>query len=284
MFNTTELQISAFVELLSERCRQTYGALREDYPNIVSWAGRMALEVISQTDALYHNVEHTILVTLVGQEMLRGKHLKEGGVSPDDWLHTMLALICHDIGYVRGVCRQDTATEVATGIEGRTVALPPGSTDAALMPYHVDRGKLFVEERFGSAALSRHLIDVARIKRNIEQTRFPVPADEDPKESTGYPGLVRAADLVGQLCDPGYLRKIPALFYEFHETGINKQLGYETPADLRRNYPQFYWKGVYPFIQEGLRCLSHTQEGKQMKANLYANVFVVEHEAERANL
>jgi hypothetical protein len=244
----------------------------------------MALEVIAQSDALYHNVEHTIMVTLVGQEMLRGKHLKEGGVSPDDWLHTMLALICHDIGYIRGVCQTDTATEVATGIGGGMAALPPGSTDAGLMPYHVDRGKLFVEERFGSAALSKHLIDVGRLKENIEHTRFPVPADEDAQDSTGYPGLVRAADLIGQLCDPSYLRKIPALFYEFQETGINKQLGYATPADLRRSYPQFYWKSVYPYIQEGLRYLSYTQEGKQMKANLYANVFVVEHEADRANL
>jgi hypothetical protein len=284
MFNTTELQIAAFVNLLEDRCRQTYGALREDYPNIVSWAGRMALEVIAQSDALYHNVEHTIMVTLVGQEMLRGKHLKEGGVSPDDWLHTMLALICHDIGYVRGVCRQDTPTEVATGIAGKTAALAAGATDAGLMPYHVDRGKLFVEERFGHSALSKHLIDVERIKLNIEHTRFPVPATEDPREAAGYPGLVRAADLIGQLCDPGYLRKIPALFYEFQETGISRELGYTSPADLRRSYPQFYWKGVYPYIQDGLRYLSYTQEGKQMKANLYANVFVVEHEADRATL
>jgi hypothetical protein len=284
MFNTTELQITAFVGLLEERCRQTYGALREDYPNIVSWAGRMALEVISQTDAPYHNVEHTILVTLVGQEILRGKHLKEGGVAPDDWLHTMLALICHDIGYVRGVCRDDKAGIVATGVDGKTATLPPGATDAALLAYHVDRGKLFVEERFGSSALSKHLIDVRRLKENIEHTRFPVPAGEDPKESAGYPGLVRAADLIGQLSDPNYLRKVPALFWEFQETGINKELGYQTPADLRRSYPQFYWSSVYPYIQEGLRYLSYTQEGKQMKANLYANVFTVEHEAERANL
>ena len=61
----------ADVNRLEDRCRQTYGGLRPDYPNIVAWAGRMALEVIAESDALYHNAEHTILVTLVGQEMLR---------------------------------------------------------------------------------------------------------------------------------------------------------------------------------------------------------------------
>jgi hypothetical protein len=278
MFNTTELQIAAFAELLADRCRQTYGVLRPDYPNILSWAGRMALEVISETDALYHDVEHTILVTLVGQEMLRGKHIKEGGVSPEDWLHTLLALVCHDIGYVKGACREDTATEFATGRDGRMVALPEGATDASLTPYHVDRGMLFVTQRFQDHGLIKGLIDVDRLKQNIEHTRFPVPADEDSRSTAGYPALVRAADLVGQLGDPGYLRKIPALFHEFQETGVNERLGYRTPADLRRGYPQFYWKGVYPFIQEGLRYLSYTFEGRQMRANLYANVFTVEHE------
>jgi hypothetical protein len=238
----------------------------------------MALEVIAETDALYHNVEHTILVTLVGQEMLRGKHLKEGGVSPEDWLHSIMALVCHDIGYVKGVCREDTGTQFTTG-KGQMVTLPPGATDAALSPYHIDRGKLFVEQRFRNNGLSG-LIDVEAIKRNIEDTRFPVPAGDDRKDFGGYPALVRAADLVGQLCDPSYLRKIPALFHEFQETGINETLGYGSPADLRRGYAQFYWKGVYPYVKDALRYLSYTQEGKQMRANLYANVFVVEHEVE----
>jgi hypothetical protein len=38
------------------------------------------------------------------------------------------------------------------------------------------------------------------------------------------------------------------------------------------------WNGVYPYIQDALRYLSLTQQGKQIIANLYSNVFVVEHE------
>ena len=34
----------------------------------------------------------------------------------------------------------------------------------------------------------------------------------------------------------------------------------------------------YPYIRDGLRYLSLTQQGKQIIANLYSNVFVVEHE------
>jgi hypothetical protein len=276
MFNATEILIDTFVQNLRDGYRRTYGGWKTDYEDIIGWAGSMALENIANSDALYHNVEHTILVTLVGQEILRGKHIREGGISCEDWLHCIISLLCHDIGYVKGVCRHDRDWErlYSTGRDGGMVSLPPGASDASLTPYHVDRAKLFIEERFGG----HKLIDAQVVKRNIELTRFPVPAAEDHQDTYHYAGLVRAADLIGQLSDPRYLKKITSLYYEFEETGVNKALGYQHPGDLRRNYAKFYWNGVYPFIKDALRYLSLTQQGKQVIANLYSNVFVVEHE------
>ncbi|MEM6752830.1 MAG: Npun_R2479 family HD domain-containing metalloprotein [Cyanobacteria bacterium P01_C01_bin.38] len=277
MFNATEVLIDAFVNRVREGYHRTYGSLKTDYQDIIAWVGSMALENIANSDALYHNVEHSISVTLVGQEVLRGKHIREGGVSSEDWLHFIISLLCHDIGYVKGVCRQDREEEslYATGKDEAMISLPLGASDASLTPHHVDRAKLFIDERFGG----HKLIDSEVIKSNIELTRFPVPAAEDHQETNNYAGLVRAADLIGQLSDPRYLKKITSLFYEFEETGMNKILGYNNPADLRNNYPKFYWNGVYPYIKDGLRYLSLTQQGKQIIANLYSNVFVVEHES-----
>lgn len=276
MLNPTSLIIDNFLDQLRLGYTRTYGSFKSDYGDIIAWAGSMALENIANSDALYHNVEHTIYVTLVGQEILRGKHLREGGVYCEDWLHFMISLLCHDIGYVKGVCRQDRSAErlYATGEGDTMICLPPGATDASLTPYHVDRGKRFIEERFGT----HRLIDAYEIQCNIELTRFPVPSDGDHADTVNYPGLVRAADLIGQLSDPRYLQKIPALFYEFEETGVNKTLGYRNPGDLRANYPSFFWNVVSPYIQTALRHLELTQEGKQIIANLYANVFRVEHE------
>ena len=276
MFDATQLIIDRFVQELREGYRRTYGGWKPDYADIIAWAGNMALENIANSDALYHNVEHTILVTLVGQEIMRGKHIREGGISCEDWLHGIISLLCHDIGYVKGVCRQDRPLDnlYATGINGEMIKLSPGSSDASLAPYHVDRGKQFIQERFGY----HKLIDAPTIQRNMELTRFPVPNDEDHQDKGNCPGLVRAADLIGQLSDPRYLKKIGALYYEFEEIGTNKSLGYRHPGDLRLNYAKFYWNVVYPYIDEGLRYLELTQEGKQILANLYANVFVVEHE------
>lgn len=274
MFNATELLINDFVKQLTAGYKRTYGGYKHDYAEIIAWAGSMALENIANSDALYHNVEHTILVTLVGQEILRGKHIRSGKVSPEDWLHFMISLVCHDIGYVRGLCKEDGDGKYATGINNCLVNLPQGASDASLTPYHVDRAKLFVLERFGDHTL----INAEAIAENIELTRFPVPATTDRQDTSSYRGLVRSADLIGQLSDPRYLNKIGALYYEFEETGVNKVLGYNHPGDLRRNYPKFYWTSIYPFVKDALYYLSLTQHGQEIVAHLYANVFVVEHE------
>ena len=107
------------------------------------------------------------------------------------------------------------------------------------MPYHVDRSKLFVLDRLAKSKL----LDAIRIANAIECTRFPAPLGVDNRDNEEGM-LVRAADLIGQLGDPHYLRKANALYYEFDEVGMNKQLGYTSPADLIDLYPKFYWGSV----------------------------------------
>ena len=97
-FNVTSLLVEKFTEELKKAYEHTYGNLNTNYKEIICWAANMALGIISNSDALYHNVEHTIHVTLVGQEILKGKHIREGGVSSEDWLHCIISLLCHDIG------------------------------------------------------------------------------------------------------------------------------------------------------------------------------------------
>lgn len=277
MLHLQKIIITSFVEELKRAFLQNYGFLEPDYPDILAWSCHLALENISNCNALYHNVEHTIMVTAAGQEILRGKHMLDGGITPQDWLHITLALLCHDIGYVRGLCRADNGNVIATGIGDEVIEIPPGGTDAALAPYHVDRGKLFIRERFGGKVLID--ADIDTITSYIEMTRFPIPPDSAfHQDTTSYGALVRAADFIGQLGDPGYLRKIPALFYELEETGANERTGYQNPASMRQSYARFYWRMVSPYIQEGLRCLRVTHEGKQWIASLNSHIFAVEHE------
>ena len=275
MFNPTQIVIETFVSELKLTYERTYGLLEPSYPGVIGFVARLSLENISSSDAAYHDVNHTIMVTSVGQEILRGRHLSVGGVTPQDWLHFIVSLLCHDIGYVRGVCRGDGDGLYVTNLAGDKVSLPEGATDAALTPYHVARSKLFVRERFGKIGLSQ--INSSQIEANIEHTRFPVPQDEEHAPTGDLPGLLRAADLIGQLADINYLRKTSALFNEFRETGMSEVLKYQSAADLRANYPQFFWQVVRPYIEDALRYLRVTQDGKLWIANLYANVFSMEH-------
>ena len=115
-----------------------------------------------------------------------------------------------------------------------------------------------------------------RIASAIEFTRFPVT---EPTERPNHPVeamLVRAADLIGQLGDPSYLRKANALFCEFRETGVAKTLGYASPADVIEKYPDFFWRSVSPYIAPAVQFLEVTVEGRTWLAHLYANVFRAE--------
>src|SRR5262249_2340315 len=111
--------------------------------------------------------------------------------------------------------------------------------------------------------------------RAIEYTRFPLP--NEPEDTNNEEGsLVRAADLIGQLGDPHYLRKTNALYYEFEEAGMNRQLGYTSAADLRDQYSQFYWRSISAHIQTAIRYLNVTSRGRQWIAGLYSNLLLAE--------
>jgi hypothetical protein len=51
MFNPKIVVIEAFVDRLEQAYLKTYGRLDPDYPGILSWAGRMILECIADSDA-----------------------------------------------------------------------------------------------------------------------------------------------------------------------------------------------------------------------------------------
>lgn len=274
--NPTNLVIDALCAELNEGYRSIFGDHSPQHPQVACSAVRLALGHLSNTDALYHDIQHTVQVTLAGQEILRGLHMAKH-IEPDDWLHFMVSVLFHDTGYVRGACSGDTHNSFVVDTEGNRVTPPRGASDAWLTPYHVERSKMFVRER----GKDLPLVDVERVAAAIEHTRFPVPEAAEYQATDSEPGLVRAADLIGQLGDPLYLRKINNLFHEFVETGAAESLGYATSADLADDYPNFFWESVRPYIGDALRYLQMTPEGKQWVANLYGHVFSVEHNLRR---
>lgn len=272
MLQPISLLADTFARHLMRGFEDCFGTRAPRHAELIGEAARLAVERLSLSDALYHNAEHTILVTMVAQDIVRGRRLRFE-VSPDAWLHIILAALAHDIGYVRGVCRGDDSRRCVISATGDTIELPRGASDAFLAPYHIERSKIAVRDRLSG----NDLVDVDRLTHAIELTRFPVPQDDDHTATDTEAALVRAADLIGQLGDPLYPRKLNALFHEFAETGVNAALGYATPADVADHYPRFFWSKVEPFLGDAVHALSMTVEGRQWLANLYSHICVIEH-------
>jgi hypothetical protein len=264
-----ELAAEALGSFLAEHMTRRFGSTDAGLTEAIPSAARLALDCIGNSDALYHNVEHTMLMTLAGYDIMRGRALLTP-TDASDFAHLIIACLFHDIGYVRGILNGDGPDGYVIDAKGSKNKLPRGASDAALMPHHVDRSKLFVMDRLAKSKL----VDASRIAEAIEFTRFPPHNADDGADEEGL--LVRAADLIGQLGDPHYLRKANALYFEFEEVGMNRQLGYTSPADLTDLYPQFYWNSISPHIQRAIHYLNVTSSGRRWIANLYSNVFRAE--------
>src|ERR1700682_709685 len=100
MFTLPELAANALEDFLGSYMRRRFGASQNEFVEIVPAAAHLVLECIGNSDALYHNVEHTLLVTLAGHDILRGRGLLTD-TPPNDYAHLIIACLMHDIGYVR---------------------------------------------------------------------------------------------------------------------------------------------------------------------------------------
>ena len=141
--------------------------------------GAARARIIGNSDALYHNVEHTMLVTLAGHDIFKGRALLTAS-TPDDYSNFIVACLSHDIGYVRGVLKGDGPDGYVVDAAGHKVGVPRGCSDAALAPHHVERSKLFVLDRLASI----EELDGARIAGAIHHPASPIPPRRESTMST----------------------------------------------------------------------------------------------------
>jgi hypothetical protein len=266
----TAIAATKLGNFLTRDFRRIFGSAHDEEAERLGSAARVTIECLARSDALYHNYEHTLQVTMVGRDILQGMMVSQR-IERADYGHLIAACLLHDIGYVRGVLSGDTETEFVIDASGKKITLPRGASDAALMPYHVDRSKIFAFERLEKVPY----LDAARVAEAIEMTRFPVPQDSQ-RECGLEPKLVQAADFIGQLGDPLYSRKANALYCEFEEIGMNRQLGYSSPADIIEKYPCFFWNSVSAHLDDGIKYLNMTTSGRQWIANLHHHILCAE--------
>src|ERR1700748_49531 len=130
MITVPELAADALGKFLANYMKRRFGSSQTHLVEMVPSIARIALECIGNSDALYHNIEHTMLVTLAGHDIMRGRAL-HAHLSADDYAHVIIACLPHDIGYVRGILKNDDEAGYAINSAGKKMKPPRGSSDAA---------------------------------------------------------------------------------------------------------------------------------------------------------
>lgn len=271
MFKPSEIVIDYAVPRLIGEYDRMFGDAEAAHRNVINHVARQVLDKISRCDALYHDLKHTLNVTLVMQEALKGKQAIDGDVSPRDWTHMVVAALCFAIGFSRGAIPGDGDGRYAIDDGDRTVTLPDGATSASLMPWVADRSMRFVRARFAE----HPVLDAELLAHAISGTRLPILAST-PISSEGWPGLLRAAQILGMVADPNFPLKLVPLFLELKETGLHEKLGYADAAALRARYPELFWSAFAPHLDRATRYLRETEDGRQWLANMNAHLMTAE--------
>src|SRR3981189_1536813 len=150
----TALAAKKLGKFLAKDFRRVFGPAHHDMAERLGSLARSTIECLARSDALYHNFEHTLQVTMVGRDILQGMTLSQR-IEHTDYNHLIVVCLLNDIGYMRGVLSGDTETEFVVDGSGKRITLARGASDAALSPYHVDRSKLFAFERLGNSPPTR---------------------------------------------------------------------------------------------------------------------------------
>ncbi len=190
-------------------------------------------------DARYHDLEHTLQVTLCFTRMLHGR--QEAGVRPELNEKLMqlglLAILLHDTGYLKK--RGDT--------EG---------TGAKYTLIHVNRSIEFAAELLTEKGFSGS--DIKTVQNLIRCTGVNVDLKSIPFQSELEKVLgmcLGTADLLGQMAAKDYVDKLPILFSEFEESarfnaGQGSATGiFKSARDLMEKTPMFWEKYVLPKVK-----------------------------------
>ena len=270
MFRPSDILIDAFALHLRSEYQRTFPGGEVAHGNAIERAARVALAHIARSNALYHDLSHTILVTQIGQSILKGKILRSDDLSSDEWMHFVVSTLCFAVGFVRDVCPGDDGKGLCViNAAGGTVTMPRGATDGWLWPYFTDRSKLFVAHHFRNDPV----VDWRKVADNIEYSRYP-PLPDRNRETTTFPGLLRASHLIGSIADPEFDAKTKPLLVELEESGMTKLLGYSNIAEFRVGFQDLFWLTMYPLVADGLKLLDLTGEGREFVAHLHAHLLV----------
>src|SRR5436305_416109 len=119
MITIPELVAKTLGSFLTSETKSIFASSHTRLTELLPYAARLTLECIGNSDALYHDLEHSLLVTLAGHDIMIGRAMLRP-TTPNDYANFIMACLTHDIGYVRGVVQGDDEVSYVTDVDGRT--------------------------------------------------------------------------------------------------------------------------------------------------------------------
>jgi len=201
----------------------------------------------------YHNLEHTSSTTLSAARLLHGLHVQGEVFSPRLVQLCLIGALFHDTGLIQ------TEEEA-------------GGTESQYTIGHEDRSIAVMGKYLAGNGNSQE--DIRDCGHMIKCTELHLPLEDIPfnsEEVKTMGKVVGTADLIAQMADRDYQEKLPLLFLEFQEAGME---GFETPLELFRETEKFYrsvarkrMTGILGGVSSA--ALHHFRERWKIDRNLY---------------
>ncbi len=190
-------------------------------------------------DTVYHDLEHTLQVTLCWVRMVANRNqLQIDPVMTDqDFIIGLHGVLLHDIGFLKEIGdHEGTGAKFTFVHEKRSCEL----------------AYLYLDKKGWSKqdiSAVQHLISCTGPRSIIDAVPFNNKLERIMGES------VCSADYIGQMSDPAYLHKLPALFLEFEESDNYRNIPaekrmFKSTEELFRGTPIFWEKLVIPKLEK----------------------------------
>lgn len=195
-------------------------------------------------DTLYHDLEHTLQVTLCWVRMVANRNQLriEPVMMDNDFKIGLHGVMLHDIGFLKeNGDNEGTGAKFTFVHEKRSCEL----------------SNLYLSKKgWGKQDISavQHIISCTGPRSIIDA----VPFNNDLERIMGE--SVCTADYIGQMSDPAYLDKLPALFLEFEESDNFRRIPdekriFKSSEELFLSTPIFWEKLVIPKLEKECNSL-----------------------------
>lgn len=203
-------------------------------------------ESFQRNDTPYHDIEHTLQATLCWCQLFAGFHRRETTlpVTRKQYRVGLMAILLHDIGYLK-----EEGDEQGTGAKF-TYIHERRSCEMANVWLHASG---WAQEEISSV---QRMISCTGPRATIGV----IPFRDDLERVLGQ--MVCTADYLGQLSDPRYVEKIPALYLEFLESDTHRGIppdrrAFRSLADLYACTQRFWRNEVQRRLEDECAGLYH---------------------------